>query len=50
MRYDTILFDADGTLLDFHKSEKEAVHAMNEIALRGFSAFYAVSANNGGAT
>ena len=32
------------------KSEKEAVYAMNEIALRGFSAFYAVSANNGGAT
>lgn len=25
MRYDTILFDADGTLLDFHRSEKEAV-------------------------
>ncbi len=25
MRYDTILFDADGTLLDFLRSEKEAV-------------------------
>jgi len=25
MRYTTILFDADGTLLDFHKSESEAV-------------------------
>ncbi len=25
MRYDTVLFDADGTLLDFQKSEREAV-------------------------
>ncbi len=25
MKYDIILFDADGTLLDFHRSEKEAV-------------------------
>lgn len=25
MRYDTILFDADGTLLDFHRGESEAV-------------------------
>lgn len=25
MRYDVILFDADGTLLDFHKSEAEAI-------------------------
>lgn len=25
MRYDTILFDADGTLFDFHKSEYEAI-------------------------
>lgn len=30
MRYDIILFDADGTLLDFHKSESEAIReAMN---------------------
>ena len=25
MKYNTILFDADGTLFDFHKSEAEAV-------------------------
>ncbi len=25
MRYDIILFDADGTLLDFHRSESEAI-------------------------
>ena len=25
MRYETVLFDADGTLLDFHKGESEAV-------------------------
>ena len=25
MKYTTILFDADGTLLDFHRSEREAV-------------------------
>ena len=25
MKFDTILFDADGTLFDFAKSEKEAV-------------------------
>lgn len=25
MKYDTILFDADGTLLDFHRSEREAL-------------------------
>lgn len=25
MRYDILLFDADGTLLDFHKSEKNAI-------------------------
>lgn len=27
MRYDTLLFDADGTLLDFERSEREAVIA-----------------------
>lgn len=25
MRYDTLLFDADGTLLDFERSEREAL-------------------------
>lgn len=34
MKYDTILFDADGTLLDFLRSEKEAVYeALCEIGL-----------------
>ncbi len=32
MRYDTILFDADETLLDFHRSEREAI----DEALRSF--------------
>lgn len=36
MRYDTILFDADGTLLDFHKSEKEAVR--EALIMSGISA------------
>ena len=27
MRYDTLLFDADGTLLDFSRSECEALRA-----------------------
>ncbi len=31
MRYTTVLFDADGTLLDFKKSEYEAVKEMFEI-------------------
>ena len=31
MRYDIILFDADGTLLDFHKSESEAVREAMEL-------------------
>ncbi len=31
MRYDFILFDADGTLLDFHKGEFEAVREAMEI-------------------
>ena len=26
MKYKTILFDADGTLLDFERSEKEALY------------------------
>jgi len=30
MRYDIVLFDADGTLFDFHKSEYEAVKEMFE--------------------
>ena len=34
MRYDTILFDADETLLDFHRSEREAVSdAMREVGI-----------------
>ena len=34
MRYDTILFDADGTLLDFHRSEYEALSdAMDQIGM-----------------
>ncbi len=33
MKYDIILFDADGTLLDFHKSETEAVSEV--MALHG---------------
>ena len=34
MRYDTVLFDVDGTLLDFKKSEKEAIReALLEIGV-----------------
>ena len=34
MRYDTILFDADGTLLDFHRSEYEALSdALDQIGM-----------------
>ena len=36
MRYDIVLFDADGTLLDFHRSEREAVK--EALAMSGIDA------------
>ena len=36
MRYDIVLFDADGTLLDFHRSEREAVR--EALAMSGIDA------------
>lgn len=36
MRYSTVLFDADGTLLDFHRGEREAVK--EALALSGICA------------
>lgn len=36
MRYDIMLFDADGTLLDFHRSEREAVK--EALAMSGIDA------------
>ena len=34
MKYDTVLFDADGTLLDFSRSEREALsEALGEMGI-----------------
>ena len=32
MRYKTLLFDVDDTLLDFQAAEKQALHALHEAA------------------